>query len=70
MSLSSIRTKPSIDDPSKVISPSSALSNWVDGTSTFLLIPVMSVNCRRRKSTPELLGRFEDVFFFLPPGYR
>ena len=35
-----------------MISPSSALGNWLRGTSTFLLIPRMSVNCSRRKSTP------------------
>src|SRR4051812_15873120 len=52
MSDSSILTKPSIDEPSNVISPSSALSNWLRGTSTFLLTPRMSVNCSRRKSTP------------------
>src|SRR5687767_501714 len=51
MSLSSIRTKPSIDEPSNMISPSSALANWLLGTSTFLLTPRMSVNWRRRKST-------------------
>src|SRR5574341_1053365 len=50
MSLSSIRTNPSIEDPSNMMSPERALSNWLSGTSTFLLIPVMSVNCRRRKS--------------------
>jgi hypothetical protein len=35
-----------------MISPSSALPNWLRGTSTFLLMPMMSVNCSRRKSTP------------------
>src|SRR6266487_2397806 len=41
---SSIRTKPSIDEPSNMMSPSSAFSNWLSGTSTFLLTPRMSVN--------------------------
>src|SRR5438477_7908281 len=44
MSDSSIRTNPSIDDPSNMMSPSSAFSNWLSGTSTFLLTPRMSVN--------------------------
>src|SRR2546425_1075772 len=47
MSDSSIRTKPSIDEPSNMMSPSSAFSNWLWGTSTFLLMPRMSVNWRR-----------------------
>src|SRR5204863_5477619 len=37
------------------MSPSSAFANWLSGTSTFLLMPVMSVNCSRRKSTPNFL---------------
>ena len=36
-----------------MISPSSAFSNWLRGTSTFLLTPRMSVNCSRMKSTPK-----------------
>ena len=32
-----------------------ALANWLSGTSTFLLTPVMSVNCSRRKSTANRL---------------
>src|SRR5881409_1342829 len=51
MSDSSIRTKPSMDEPSNMMSPSSAFSNWLSGTSTFLLTPRMSVNCRRRELT-------------------
>ncbi len=51
MSDSSIRTNPSIDEPSNMISPSSAFSNWLSGTSTFFTAPVMSVNCRRRNRT-------------------
>src|SRR5256885_15456958 len=57
MSDSSMRTKPSIEDPSNITSPSSAFSNWLSGTSTFLLIPRMSVNCRRRNDTPSFLAR-------------
>ncbi len=44
MSDSSIRVKPSIDEPSKRICPSSAFSNWLRGISTFLMTPRMSVN--------------------------
>jgi hypothetical protein len=51
MSDSSIRTNPSIDEPSNMMSPASAFSNCEPGTSTFLLTPRMSVNCRRRKRT-------------------
>src|SRR5476649_1215024 len=47
MSDSSIRTNPSIDDPSNMILPSSASSNCRSGISTFLIVPRMSVNCRR-----------------------
>src|SRR5690606_17552798 len=54
MSDSSIRTKPWIEEPSKVMSPASAFSNWLRGTSTFLMIPVMSVNWRRRNRTSHL----------------
>ena len=48
MSDSSMRVKPSIEEPSNMISPSSAFSNWLVGTSTFLLWPWMSVNWSRR----------------------
>jgi hypothetical protein len=51
MSDSSMRVKPSIDDPSNWISPSSALPNCELGSSTFLITPKMSVNCRRMKRT-------------------
>src|SRR5436190_23977884 len=57
MSDSSMRTKPSIEEPSNMTSPSSAFSNWLSGTSTFLLMPRMSVNCRRRNDTPSFLAR-------------
>ena len=52
MSDSSMRTKPSMDDPSKSTRPSSACSNRRCGTSTFLMTPRMSVNCRRMNRTP------------------
>src|SRR5699024_6143774 len=42
---SSTRTNPSIEDPSNIISPSSALPSWVVGISTFLIVPRISVNC-------------------------
>src|SRR5258706_15528075 len=51
MSDSSIRTNPSIEEPSNMMSPSSALSNWLSGTSTFLLTPRISVNWRRSEET-------------------
>src|SRR6185503_13182063 len=56
MSDSSIRTNPSIDEPSNMMSPSRAFSNWLSGTSTFLLTPRMSVNWSRRKDTPCFLA--------------
>ena len=54
MSDSSMRVKPSIEEPSNMIWPSSAFSNWLRGISTFLMIPRMSVNCSRMKRTPLL----------------
>src|SRR2546425_6734984 len=51
MSDSSIRTNPSIDEPSNMILPSSASSNWRSGISTFLIVPRMSVNWRRMNLT-------------------
>ena len=51
MSDSSIRTNPSIDDPSNMMWPSSASSNCPSGTSTFLMTPRMSVNCKRMNLT-------------------
>jgi len=54
MSLSSMRTNPSMLEPSNMMSPASAFSNWEAGISTFLLTPRMSVNCRRRKRTLSL----------------
>jgi hypothetical protein len=51
MSDSSIRTNPSMDEPSNMIAPSSASANWRSGTSTFLVTPRMSVNCRRMNFT-------------------
>src|SRR5690349_17432461 len=51
MSDSSMRTKPSIDEPSNMMRPSSASSNCRSGTSTFLVAPRMSVNWRRMNLT-------------------
>ena len=51
MSDSSIRTNPSIDEPSNMISPSSAAANWRSGISTFLMTPRMSVNWSRMNFT-------------------
>src|SRR6267143_429250 len=48
---SSIRTNPSIEEPSNMISPARAFSNCDAGISTVLLMPRMSVNCSRRKRT-------------------
>ena len=50
-----------------MISPSSALANWLRGTSTFLLTPRMSVNWSRRKSTPNSARELED-FILAGPG--
>ena len=61
MSDSSIRTKPSIEEPSNMMSPSSAFSNCDCGISTFLLMPRMSVNCRRRNRTLFFVGEVENV---------
>ena len=36
---SSIRTKPSIEDPSNIILLSRAFVNWLTGISTFLITP-------------------------------
>src|SRR6266478_5028737 len=66
MSDSSIRTKPSIAEPSKRMSPPSAFSNWLSGTSTFLLTPRMSVNCRRRNATPCSRQRLRMSFLVAP----
>ena len=65
MSDSSIRVNPSIEDPSNWISPSSAFSNCERGTSTFLMIPRMSVNCRRRKRTFSLSQTFRISAAFM-----
>ena len=57
MSDSSIRTNPSIEDPSNMIRPSSASPNCRSGTSTFLMTPRMSVNCRRMNFTRSCSAR-------------
>jgi hypothetical protein len=66
MSDSSIRTNPSIELPSNMMSPSSALANCDDGISTFLLTPRMSVNCRRRKRTLCVRARSSTSCFDAP----
>src|SRR2546422_1104362 len=66
MSDSSIRTKPSIAEPSKRMSPERPLSNWLSGTSKFLLTPRMSVNCSRRNATPCSRQRLRISFFVAP----
>src|SRR5437773_2066335 len=58
MSDSSIRVKPSIEEPSNWISPSRAFSNCDRGTSTFLMIPRMSVNWSLRNRTFSALQTF------------
>ncbi len=40
-----------------MIWPSSAFSNWLEGTSTFLMMPSMSVNWSRMKWTSSFLQR-------------
>src|SRR5579884_3517559 len=57
MSSSSPRTKPSIDPPSKVTFPSSAASNSVTGTETFLATPSTSAKERRTNRTSRSLDR-------------
>src|SRR6266702_3235699 len=66
MSDSSIRTNPSIAEPSKRMSPERALSNWLSGTSKFLLTPRMSVNCSRRNATPCSRQRARMSFLVAP----
>ena len=66
MSDSSIRTNPSIEEPSNMISPSRAFSNWLRGISTFLFTPRMSVNCSRRKSTPKRWASLRTSSFPAP----
>ena len=51
ISASSIRTKPSIEEPSKAISLSKALSSCETGISTFFKIPLTSENAKRIKCT-------------------
>ena len=57
MSDSSMRTNPSIDEPSNMISPASAFPNCDAGISTFLLMPRMSVNWSLRNRTLLALAR-------------
>jgi hypothetical protein len=66
MSDSSIRTKPSIDDPSNMMSPASAFSNCDVGISTFLLMPRISVNCSRMNRTFNESVRSRISFFDAP----
>ena len=58
MSLSSRRTKPSIEEPSKRISLVKTLSNWLVGTSTALDVPLISVKANLRKRTSLSLTLF------------
>src|SRR5690606_29808730 len=57
MSDSSMRAKPMIEEPSNMISPSRAFSNWERGTSTFLICPRMSENWSLRKLTSSSFSR-------------
>ncbi len=50
-----------------MIWPSSAFSNWFVGTSTFLMMPSMSVNVRRRNRTPSFLQRSRICFLSMCP---
>ena len=47
MSDSSMRTKPSMDEPSNMHSLSSAFRAWLLVMATFLSVPKISVNCKR-----------------------
>ncbi len=51
ISLSSMRTKPSIEDPSNAILLFKTFSSCEIGTSTFLMIPLTSVNIKRKNFT-------------------
>src|ERR1700758_4466821 len=66
MSDSSIRTNPSMAEPSNRMSPDSALSNWLSGTSKFLLTPRISVNWSRRNATPCSRQRLRISRFVAP----
>ena len=66
MSDSSIRTNPSIDEPSNMMSPASAFSNCDAGISTFLLMPRMSVNCSLRNRTLFFAARSRMSFLLAP----
>jgi hypothetical protein len=61
-----IRTKPSIEDPSNMMSPSSAFSNCDRGSSTFLFTPRMSVNWSRRNLTSFRVASSRMSFFDAP----
>jgi len=66
MSDSSMRTNPSIDEPSNMMSPANALANCEAGISTFLFTPRMSVNCRRIERTLFLRARSRMSFADAP----
>ena len=66
MSDSSIRTKPSIDEPSNMMSPDNAFSNCDAGTSTFLLMPRISVNCSRMNRTSRSRASSRTSCFVAP----
>jgi hypothetical protein len=53
-----------------MIWPSRAFSNWLRGISTFLMIPMMSVNCSRMKRTPCLsdIFRISSLSMVSPEG--
>ncbi len=51
MSLSSMRTNPSIEEPSNIILLSNTFSTCDTGTSTFLIVPIISVNIKRKNRT-------------------
>ena len=61
MSDSWIRTKPSIDEPSNWISPSSAFSNCERGTSTFLMIAEDVRELEPQEADPLLVAALQDV---------
>ena len=62
MSLSSRRTKPSIEEPSKRISLVNTLSNWLVGTSTAFSVPLISVKHKRKKSYVFVCYFFSNFF--------
>ena len=61
MSDSSMRTKPSMDEPSNMMLPSSASANCRSGTSTFLITPEDVGELQAQELDAGRLGLGEDL---------